>query len=229
MNIIVTGASRGIGYATVKELASKGHAVLGTARSRDLLDKLEQEVPDKITTYPADLTDAESVSRLSSQISTTFAKVNVLINNAGGLINKSFEELSIDDWKTMIEVNLYSAIRLTKSLLPQLSEDSHIVNISSMGGYQGSSKFPGLSAYSVAKGALVTLTECLTVELADRNINVNALCLGAVETEMFNEAFPDFDAPLSAEQMGTYLADFAVNGSAYYNGKVLPVALSDPG
>ncbi len=229
MNILITGASRGIGYETAKQLAEEGHAVFGTARSKNLLNNLEQEVPGKITTLPADLTDDESVSRLSSKISTTFAKVNVLINNAGGLINKPFEELTMEDWEKMLEVNLYSAIRITKSILPHLSDGAHIVNISSMGGYQGSTKFPGLSAYSVAKGALVTLTECLTTEFTSRNISVNALCLGAVETEMFNEAFPEFDAPLTASKMGSYLADFAVNGSTYYSGKVLPVALSDPG
>lgn len=229
MNIIVTGASRGIGYATVKNLATAGHSVFGTARSKDLLKQLEKEVPAKINTFSCDLTDEDSVSQLASQISNTFAKVDVLINNAGGLVNKPFTELSMSDWEKMIEVNLYSAVRLTKKILPQLSDGAHIVNISSMGGYQSSSKFPGLSAYSVAKGALVTLTECLTVELAERHISANALCLGAVETEMFNAAFPDFDAPLTAEQMGSYLAEFAVNGSTYYNGKVLPVALSDPG
>ncbi|MDR8393320.1 SDR family oxidoreductase [Aliifodinibius sp. S!AR15-10] len=229
MNIVVTGASRGIGYATVKTLATEGHSVVGTARSEDLLNTLEQEVPHKINTFVADLTDDESVDQLSSHISSTFAKVDVLVNNAGGLINKPFEELTMDEWQNMIEVNLLSAVRLTKAMLPQFDAGSHIINISSMGGYQESAKFPGLSAYSVAKGALTTLSECLTVELADRGITVNALCLGAVETEMFNAAFPDFDAPVTAEQMGNYLADFAVNGSTFYNGKVLPVSLADPG
>ncbi|MFH5833057.1 SDR family NAD(P)-dependent oxidoreductase [Halalkalibaculum sp. DA3122] len=229
MNIVVTGASRGIGYATVKELATAGHSVIGTARSAEPLTQLAQEVPGKISTFTADLTDEESVDHLSEQITSTFAGVDVLINNAGGLVNRSFEELTIHDWQKMIEVNLFSAVRLTKSVLPLLSAGSHIVNISSMGGFQGSSKFPGLSAYSVAKGALVTLTECLSAELADRDISANALCLGAVETEMFNAAFPDFEAPVNATQMGSYLADFAVNGATYYNGKVLPVALSDPG
>ncbi|MDX1637576.1 MAG: SDR family oxidoreductase [Balneolaceae bacterium] len=229
MNIVITGASRGIGYQSARLLAEQGHSVLGTARSADRLNELEQAEPGKITTVTADLTSDKSVEKLTSKIHDTFAHVHVLVNNAGGLLNKPFEDTSIDEWKEMMDVNLYSAVRLIKGLLPQLADEAHILNISSMGGFQGSTKFPGLSAYSVAKGALVTLTECLTAELSGRGIRVNALCLGAVETEMFNEAFPEFTAPLSAEQMGQYLADFAVNGHTYYSGKILPVALADPG
>jgi NAD(P)-dependent dehydrogenase (short-subunit alcohol dehydrogenase family) len=97
-----------------------------------------------------------------------------------------------------------------------------------MGGFQGSAKFPGLAAYSVSKGALSILTECLSVELSDKNIKANALCLGAVQTEMLEEAFPGIEAPLSAKEMGNYISNFAIEGSAFYNGKILPVALEDP-
>lgn len=228
MNIIVTGASRGIGYQTAKRLAIEGHSVIGTARSVQPLQKLKNKVPAKIHVFPADLTDDERVAELVEFVKNTFSKVHVLVNNAGGLINKPFEELELGEWKALMESNLYSAVRLIKFLLPYFSEPSHIVNISSMGGFQGSSKYPGLSAYSVSKGALSILTECLAAELSGKNIRVNALCLGAVQTEMLQEAFPGFDAPLTAEEMGRYLADFAVNGSAYFNGKILPVARSNP-
>lgn len=229
MNIVVTGASRGIGYETAKHLARDGHSVSGTARSNKALEALKREAPMKVHIFQADLTDDGSVADLSKFINQTFSKVHVLINNAGHLINKPFDQLVIEDWKSMVDVNLFSAVRLVKSLLPYFANPSHIVNISSMGGYQGSSKFPGLSAYSASKGALSILTECLAAELSGRNIRVNALCLGSVQTEMLEEAFPDFEAPLSADQMGNYLAEFAVNGSTYYNGRILPVALGDPG
>lgn len=226
--IIVTGASRGIGYETALQLARNRHQVIAVARTEERLKQLQQEVPDFIHAYPADLDDPEKVSSLTQWIGATFPSVDILVNNAGALVNKPFEKLSDEDWNKMLNLNLMTAVRLTRGLLSLFSDSAHIVNVSSMGGYQGSAKFPGLAAYSVAKGGLSILTECLAEEFSDRGIRVNALCLGAVQTEMLEKAFPGLEAPLSAEEMGTYLADFALNGSTYYNGKVLPVALQTP-
>lgn len=225
---VVTGASRGIGFEICRFLAEDGHSIIAVSRSVDPLRKLEQTNPDRITSIPADLTNQKDVKELTQKISNTFDKVDILINNAGALINKSFAELSLDDWRSQIESNLISAVHITKELLPQFNENAHIVNISSMGGFQGSAKFPGLAAYSVSKGALSILTECLSVELSDKNIKANALCLGAVQTEMFEDAFPGIEAPVTAKEMGKYIADFSLNGSKFYNGKILPVALEDP-
>jgi NAD(P)-dependent dehydrogenase (short-subunit alcohol dehydrogenase family) len=225
---IVTGASRGIGFQTCLALAKKGHNIIATARSKEDLVELAGHFPDLILPLPADLTMEKDIEQLTEEVSNTYGSVDILVNNAGALINKSFENLTKDDWHKMININLLTAVDLTKSLLPFFSEDAHIINISSMGGFQGSDKFPGLSAYSAAKGALSILSECLSVELADRNINSNTLCLGAVQTEMLEEAFPGFEAPVSAEEMGTYIADFALAGSKFYNGQVLPVTLGNP-
>lgn len=226
---VVTGASRGIGYETALALAGGHHTVIATARSLSDLKKLEEEFPDHIRSFSADLTKKNELNNLLNFVKSDFAPVDILINNAGALINKPFEELDKQDWQKMLDVNLLATIQLTKGMLPHFNQPAHIVNISSMGGFQGSAKFPGLSAYSVAKGAVSILSECLAAEFADRDISVNALCLGAVQTEMLNEAFPGVDAPVSAEEMGHYLADFALNGSNFYNGKILPVAMDDPG
>ncbi len=225
---VVTGASRGIGYQVCKYLADENHDVIAVARSVGPLNELQQTNPSRITSIPTDLTDPKKVEELTNKISADFNKVDILINNAGALINKTFEELSLDDWRSQVESNLISAVHITKQLLSQFSDDAHIVNISSMGGFQGSAKFPGLAAYSVSKGTLNTLTECLSVELSNKNIKVNALCLGAVQTEMLEEAFPGMEAPVSASEMGKYVADFSLNGSKFYNGKILPVSLADP-
>ena len=225
---VVTGASRGIGFQISAALAERGHRVIAVARSEEELNKLAGQHPDLIRAFPADLSIESDIKKLVEEVSGSYGELNILINNAGALINKPFIELDKDDWQKMININLLTAVDLTRNLLPHFSEGSHIINISSMGGFQGSDKFPGLSAYSVAKGALSIFSECLSVELADRGISSNALCLGAVQTEMFEQAFPGFEAPVTAKEMGSYIADFALNGSNFYNGKVLPVALSSP-
>ena len=97
-----------------------------------------------------------------------------------------------------------------------------------MGGFQGSSKFPGLSLYSASKGAVAVLTEAMAEEFKDEGISVNCLALGAVQTEMLEEAFPGYKAPLSADEMGKYIAGFALTGNRYFNGKILPVSVSTP-
>lgn len=227
---VVTGASKGIGRETALALAGKGHRVWAIARSEESLRTLQEHHPDHIRVETADLTSTSAIENLTGDMEQALAgeSIDILINNAGGLINKTFAELTDADWRSMLDVNLMSAVTLTRSLLPQMNDGGHIVNISSMGGYQGSSKFPGLTAYSVAKGAVSILSECLAAELSGRDIRANALCLGSVQTQMFGEAFPGFEADVQPGAMGTYIADFALNGSTFYNGKVLPVALNDP-
>lgn len=225
---VVTGASRGIGYEIAFDLASKKHHVIAVARSEKELKKLQQHHPKFVRFFTADITNQNHIKKLNTYLANEYSGIDILVNNAGALINKPFPKLTKADWQKMIDTNLVSVIDLTKSLLPLFNKNSHIVNISSMGGFQGSDKFPGLTAYSVAKGAVSILSECLAVELVEHEINVNALCLGSVETEMFNSAFPDFKADVSVNEMGTYIAEFALNGSSFYNGKVLPVALANP-
>ncbi|MDZ7717184.1 MAG: SDR family oxidoreductase [Balneolaceae bacterium] len=225
---IVTGASRGIGYQTCIALAQKNCNVIAIARSANPLEELAKTNPDLITPFTGDLTSEKDVKKIYNFVADNFGTINILVNNAGALVNKQFQDLTLEDWQHMLDINLLANVHLTKSLLALFSESSHIVNISSMGGFQGSDKFPGLSAYSVAKGAVSILSECLATELAPKGISVNALCLGAVQTEMLGQAFPGFEAPVSPEEMGKYIANFALDGSSFYNGKVLPVALTDP-
>ena len=97
-----------------------------------------------------------------------------------------------------------------------------------MGGIQGSMKFPGLAAYSSAKGAVITLSELLAEEYKAQGIAFNVLAIGAVQTEMLAEAFPDYQAPLTAAQMADYIFNFATTGHTFYNGKVLQVSSSTP-
>ncbi len=233
-NIIVTGASRGIGYETVKSFSqfAQNHII---AISRDTLG-LERLVDDckktnpETTIYPLpfDLENDDYNTQLLPSILKHFQQVDILINNAGKLINKPLESFSVSDFDSIFNVNVKSVFRLIQVLIPYMSENSHIVNISSMGGYQGSSKFPGLALYSAAKGAVAIFSECLAEELKNRNIKVNCLAPGSVRTKMFSEAFPEYKAQLSAKEMADFIRYFAINGHNYFNGKILPVSVSTP-
>ena len=226
--IVVTGASRGIGYQTALELANKGHTVIAVARSKNSLQKLAEEIDQgKIIPSAVDLTLEEDLEKLAQTLAE-FTTIDGLINNAGAFQKGSIIETDLATYKKLMDVNLFGAIRVIKIAKEKLKKGSQILNISSMSGYQGSLKFGGLSAYGASKAALVGLSEVLSSEFTEDGIAVNCLCIGAVQTEMLAKAFPGFEAPVSAKQMGTYIADFVLTGHQFYNGKVLPVALNDP-
>jgi NAD(P)-dependent dehydrogenase (short-subunit alcohol dehydrogenase family) len=234
MNIIITGASSGVGFEAALELILKDHyKVIVLARSQNKLSRL-QEIANSLnpgcTIYPVafDLVH-DDYNELKSFITARFdGHVDILINNAGALINKPFDQLDEMDFVDMMQTNFLSHVRITQALLPMMSAGSHIVNIGSMGGVQGSAKFKGLAAYSASKAALHNFTETLAEELADRKISVNCLALGSAQTEMLEQAFPGYESPVMAFEMGKYIADFAITGSKFFNGKILPVAVTTP-
>ena len=237
MNIIITGASSGIGYQTALHFSSTLHnRIICLSRNVKKLTRLHEEVYRKnpaarLLILEMDL-EKLNEKKLKGVLSDYgIKKIDILINNAGTLINKPFMKLTNADWLHSYNVNVFGAAKLIKLLMPQLEakgDRSHIVNISSIGGVQGSSKFAGLSSYSSAKGALCVLTECLAEEFKDKNIAVNCLALGAVQTEMLAKAFPGYEAQVGAKEMAKYVYDFATSGHHYFNGKILPVSLSTP-
>jgi NAD(P)-dependent dehydrogenase (short-subunit alcohol dehydrogenase family) len=237
MNIIVTGASRGIGYQTALRFATDpDHAVLALSRDRKALKILERECLEKnpqagIRIYPFDLENPGKIPvELPELAAQGFDSLDILVNNAGLLIKKPITELSPEEVNRMMTVNYTAPMVLVRSLMPLLAKApaAHVVNIGSMAGVQGSRKFPGLCGYGAAKAALHILTECLAVEYADTTVRFNALALGSVQTEMLGVAFPGLKAPLKDFEMAEYICDFALSGHRYFNGKTLPVALSTP-
>lgn len=224
-NIIITGTSRGIGYELVALFTHAGHNVLALSRN---------EVPvsglgiSNCTCFPCDITDGKDIKKVGAFLKEQWSHVDVLINNSGYLVNKPFAKLKMEDFQQSYEVNVFGAAALTQIVLPFMKKDGHVVNISSMGGIQGSLKFPGLAAYSSSKGAIITLTELLAEEYKETGPSFNVLALGAVQTEMLEEAFPGYQAPLSALEMGQYIMNFSLTGSKYYNGKILEVSSSTP-
>lgn len=234
MNIIIAGASRGIGSEVVKQFARTGdHQIVALSRNEKGLKSLEEECASintqaRIVPVVVDLGAGDFQKSLISKINMEPGSVDVLLYNAGLLINKPFAQLEVSDFDRTFDVNIRGAFLLIKTLVDYFKRPAHIVTISSMGGYQGSAKFPGLSLYSASKGSLAILTECLAEELKDQDIRCNCLALGAVQTEMLAEAFPDYKAPLNPDEMAEYIVDFAVNGHRYFNGKILPVSVSTP-
>lgn len=234
MNIIITGASSGVGFEAAIELAASGkHKIIALARSQDKLERLLEIVnslaPDaKIYAIAFDIVH-DDYTGLQQFIAANFDnQVDVLINNAGMLINKPFAELSETDFVEMLQSNYLGHVRMIQAMTGLMPAGSHILNIGSMGGFQGSAKFVGLSAYSASKAALHNLTECLAQELSGKDIRVNCLALGSAQTEMLEKAFPGYQSPVMAFEMGKYIADFAITGHNFFNGKILPVALSTP-
>jgi len=225
---LVTGASRGIGFEVVKYLTENDHLITAVARSQDKLSTLRGLYPELIHTLALDITSEQNRKDLVKHFSDKGLTLNGIVHNAGLLINKPFPELTNEDWQKQLDVNLLAPVFITRDLLQFLNPGSHILNISSMGGFQGSSKFPGLTGYSVAKGALSVFTECLSGELLEKQIKCNCLCLGAVQTEMLESAFPGMQAPVKSGEMGKYISNFLETGHTFYNGKVLPVSLADP-
>lgn len=226
-NIIITGTSRGIGYALVKYFTEKNHMVLAISRDTRTLDNLQKEYSN-LSVLQVEITEEKGIEKAIRFVANNWEKVDILIHNAGKLIHKPFFKTSYDDFLNVYKVNVFAVAELTKAILPFLKKGSHVVAISSMGGIQGSMKFAGLAAYSSSKGAVITLMELLAEEYKNSGISFNVLALGAVQTEMLSEAFPDYKAPIKATEMAKYIGDFSLTGNEFYNGKVLQVSNSTP-
>lgn len=233
MNIIITGCSSGIGYQTVLELAKLGsHQIIGLARSTVGLNELKKDFLDlksestlKVISF--DLDQEKYDYLLSNLPFNENQTLDILINNAGYLVNKPFSELNMDEWQKTFNVNLFASVKLIKALFPYFNrkQGAHIVNIGSMGGVQGTAKFKGLSAYSASKSAINVLTESLSVEFEQERISVNAINPGAVQTKMLEAAFPEYQADISAQQMGYFIAHFALNNKDVMNGRLVQASL----
>jgi NAD(P)-dependent dehydrogenase (short-subunit alcohol dehydrogenase family) len=223
-NIIITGTSRGIGYELALQFANAGHNVLAISR------KIPQALIDNqnISCLGVDLSSDASLPQVKDFIESTWHKVDVVVHNAGALILKPFSDITTEEFEYIYRVNVFGVAALNRAVLPYMQAGGHVVTISSMGGVQGTMKFSGLAAYSSSKGAVITLSELLAEEYKDKGIAFNVLALGSVNTEMLQEAFPGYQAPLSAKEMADYIYNFALTGNKYYNGKVLQVSSTTP-
>ena len=222
-NVVITGTSRGIGYELVQLYGTKNYNVICLTRDLSTIPNSKN-----ISVVSTDLSSPESIKNAVDFINDKFSSVDILINNAGQLINKPFNKTSFTDFESVYKVNVFGVAELIRLLLKSFNSPANIINISSIGGIAGSSKFSGLSAYSSSKGALNILTEMLYEEFKESDIKINTLALGAVQTEMLNNAFPGYKAPLSAKEMAEFILEFSLNGFKFFNGKIIPVSISNP-
>ena len=223
--VVITGTSRGIGFELVRQFAASGHEVLALSRN----DKPVQDLKmGGVTAWPFDITDPQEIEKAADWVSAHWGTVDILIHNAGLLLNKPFAETTMAEFRSVYEVNVFGVAGLSRALVPYMGAGGHVVIVSSMGGVQGSAKFPGLAAYSSSKGAVITLAELLAEEYKDTGPSFNALALGAVQTEMLESAFPGYQAPVTAAGMASFIMEFSRTGQHYFNGKVLPVSNSTP-
>lgn len=223
-NIIITGTSRGIGYELALLFANAGHNVLAISR------KIPQAFIENqnISCLGLDLSSGAGLGQVKDFIESTWQTVDIVIHNAGAILLKPFAEITAEEFEYIYKVNVFGVAALNRAVLPFMKTGSHVITISSMGGVQGTVKFSGLSAYSSSKGAVITLSELLAEEYREKGIAFNVLALGAVNTEMLQEAFPGYEAPLSPKEMSDYIYDFALTGNKYFNGKVLQVSSTTP-
>lgn len=224
-NVIITGTSRGIGFELAQIFANHNCNVLAISRNTNTLEKINHP---NITTLGIDLTQENELDLVEEFLKKNWEQVDILVNNAGTLVNKNFEDTTTQDFSEVYKVNVFAVAALTQLALPYFKKNSHVVTISSMGGIQGSMKFAGLAAYSSSKGAVITLSELLAEEYKEKGYSFNVLAIGAVQTEMLKEAFPDYQAPLKPKEMASYIYDFSTTGNKYYNGKVLQVSSTTP-
>lgn len=225
--IFITGANKGIGFELCKIFLKENNFSV-IALSRNINNLMNLKNYENLKIIQMDL-EKYSASKLLDE-TNEFSQIDILINNAGALVNKDFTDININEWQKMFEVNLFAPVKIIRDLYPKLknSGSAHIINIGSMGGFQGSSKFSGLSAYSSSKAALANLSESLAEEFRSDNIKVNCLSLGSVKTEMFMKAFPGLSTDTTSEEIAEFIYNFALCGNSFMNGKVLPVSLTTP-
>ena len=222
-NILITGAGNGIGLELVKIAANQGHKVIAVSRNINSIKSLAG-----VNSYSIDITKDRLVKSLITKLKSENIRLDIIINNAGALINKPFEKTTIEAFKKLYDVNVFGVVSIIRQSLPIMNKNGHVINISSMGGVQGSSKFSGLSAYSSSKGALIILTELLAEEFNKTGPSFNVLALGAVQTKMLEKAFPGYKSNTTPKKMAEYILNFSLSGHRFFNGKVIPVSLSTP-
>lgn len=184
---IVTGGSRGIGRAIVKELAERGaNVAFSFSKNKELADQLAAEIEAagrRALAFQADVTDAAAAEKMVRSVKSELGSVDYLVNNAGITRDKLIMMMSEDDWDAVLDTNLKGVFNVTKPAVSLMVRQRRgaILNIASISGVVG---MAGQTNYSASKAGLIGFTKALAKEIARRSITVNALALGLIETDM---------------------------------------------
>jgi NAD(P)-dependent dehydrogenase (short-subunit alcohol dehydrogenase family) len=199
---LVTGGGRGIGAAISCTLVKAGVKVTITGRSHELLEQHASSLHEfgEAQFQVCDVTDQSSISSAFGNAATALGPITILINNAGQAQSQPFLKTSLEVWQNMLEVNLTGTFLCTQAALPGMLEMGwgRIINVSSTAGLTG---YPYISAYSAAKHGVIGLTRSLALELAKKNITVNAVCPGYTETEIVREAVQNIVAKTGRSEL----------------------------
>lgn len=185
--ILVTGATRGIGRAITEKLLSEGHTIYGVYKDgSEQAVELVEKYGDKVKTIRANLAEPEQVKTLIEQLKDV--QFDGIVNNAGIVYLTKWDELNFDEWNETLAVNLTAPLKIVHGLRANLKDGSAVVNIASVDGFCAA--FDTV-AYAASKAALISLTKSLAAILGPKNIRVNAVAPGWVETEMTADSMPD--------------------------------------
>lgn len=182
--ILITGASSGIGLATAHTLAQQGHTVIASARRAEALTALEKEYPNRVFAFPADVCDVEAMKALVKYAIERGQKLDVLINNAGLGIFDPLPEGKLEDWHTMVDVNIKGLLNATHAAIPALRESrGAIINLTSVAAHN---VFPNSGIYCATKHAVLAISESLRLELGTE-IRITSISPGSVHTEFIDQ------------------------------------------
>lgn len=229
---LVTGASRGIGKAIAEKLKADGATVIGTATTEGGAEKISEYLGEGGKGMCLNVTDAESVAAVIKQIETDFGNVSILVNNAGITRDTLLMMMKEEQWSDIIDTNLTSIFRLSKAVLRKMmkARKGRIISIGSVVGATGN---PGQTNYSAAKAGLLGFTKSLAREIGSRNITVNAVAPGFIDTDMTKELAEEQKTALVGQiplsrlgdpaDIANAVAFLASPESAYITGETLHV------
>jgi 3-oxoacyl-[acyl-carrier protein] reductase len=208
---IITGASSGIGKRTAELLEERGAYVVTFARSAG--------------TVKGDVADPEAIERLFAETESRFGPCEILVNAAGMVDPMPLVDTTLEQWRRMFDVNVHGIYLACRRALPSMLERGAgaIVNVSSISGVPGPEKFPGWVSYCASKGAVISLTEALAVEVKSRGVRVNAVSPGSVDTPMWAAVSGGAPASMTATEVAETILFLASDRSRPMNGQNLDV------